>query len=129
MSENNGSIRISEDVISVLADKAIKEIDGIHSLVGRFSDSIAVAFGKKSSAAGISADTKDGKTAVSVHIAIKYGFRIPEVAWKVQESVKNTVEAMTGLEVTKVNVFVDDVKFPEEIEAEAKKAEEAESEE
>ncbi len=108
-----GNIKISEDVISVLADKAIQDIEGVESLVGRLSDSIAVVFGKKSGAAGIDADTKDGKTVVSVHLAIKYGFRIPEVAWKVQEAVKSTVETMTGLEVTKVNVFVDDVKFTE----------------
>lgn len=109
----NGNIKISEDVISVLADKAIKDIEGVDSLAGRFSDSIAVALGKKT-AAGIDADTKDGKTAITVHLVIKYGFRIPEIAWKVQEAVKNTVETMTGLEVTKVNVCVDDVKFPEE---------------
>ena len=109
----NGNIKISEDVISVLADKAIKEIEGVDSLAGRFADSIAVALGKKT-AAGIDADTKDGKTAITVHLVIKYGYRIPEIAWKVQEAVKNTVETMTGLEVTKVNVCVDDVKFADE---------------
>ena len=126
----NGNVKISEDVISVLADKAIKDIEGVEALAGRFSDSIAVAFGKKSGAQGISADTKDGKTVVSVHLVIKYGFRIPEVAWKVQEAVKNTVETMTGLEVTKVNVFVDDVKFPEDaVSAQEEEQTETETEE
>lgn len=110
----NGNVKISEDVISVLADKAIKDIEGVEELAGRFTDSIAVAFGKKSGVPGVSADTKEGKTAITVHLVIKYGFRIPEIAWKVQEAVKNTVETMTGLEVTKVNVCVDDVKFPDE---------------
>lgn len=110
-----GVVRISEDVIEVLTDKAAREIDGVAGLAGGFLDSVADVFGKKTSGAkGVDVVIKDDKTEITVHVIIKYGCRIPEIAWRIQEAVKNTVESMTNLEVTKVNIFVDGVRFEEE---------------
>ena len=56
-------------------------------------------------------------------IVVKYGIKIPELAWEIQESVKNNVETMTGLNVAKVNIHIEGVNFvkdgPENNEAEA----------
>lgn len=109
-----GVVKISEDVIEVLADKAAREIDGVAGLAGGFLDSVADVFGKKSGAKGVDVDIKENSAAITVHVVIKYGCRIPEIAWRIQEAVKNTVESMTNLEVTKVNIFVDGVRFEEE---------------
>lgn len=130
MNEKNnlGNVKISEDVISILAEKAIREIDGIAGLAGSFADNIAVVLGKKSGVKGVSADIKDGKAQITVHLIIKFGSRIPEIAWKTQEAVKLNVETMTGLDVTAVNVCVDDIRFPEE-EAKAVEAENAQDKE
>lgn len=43
-----------------------------------------------------------------------YGVRIPEVAWNVQENVKNAVENMTGLKVVEVNIHVQGVNMDKE---------------
>ena len=116
--EPTGEVKISEDVIEVLADKAAMEIDGVAGLAGGFLDSVADVFGKKTSGAkGVDVEIKDGAANITVHVIIKFGCRIPEIAWRIQEAVKNTVESMTNLEVLKVNVFVDGVKFVEECEA------------
>ncbi|MBR5586506.1 MAG: Asp23/Gls24 family envelope stress response protein [Clostridia bacterium] len=120
MNENEltgGEVKISEEVIEVLADKAAMEIDGVAGLAAGFLDSVADVFGKKKSGAkGVDVEIKDGTTNITVHVIIKFGCRIPEIAWRIQEAVKNTVESMTNLEVLKVNVFVDGVKFVEECE-------------
>ena len=39
------------------------------------------------------------------------GFSIPEVALSVQESVKEAIESMTGLQVVEANVHVQGVNF------------------
>lgn len=109
-----GMVKISEEVVEVLADKAVKEIDGVAGLTAGFLGSVADVFGKKNGAKGVDVDIRDDKANITVHVVIKYGCRIPEIAWRIQEAVKNTVESMTNLEVTKVNVFVDGVKFSEE---------------
>ena len=109
-----GMVKISEDVIEVLADKAAREIDGVAGLTAGFLGSVADMLGKKSGAKGVDVDIKDNTVSITVHVVIKFGCRIPEIAWRIQEAVKNTVESMTNLEVTKVNIFVDGVKFEEE---------------
>lgn len=110
-----GEVKISEDVIEVLSDKAAREIDGVAGLAAGFLDNVADVFGKKKSGAkGVDVEIREDKAEITVHVIIKYGCRIPEIAWRIQEAVKNTVESMTNLEVVKVNVFVDGVKFVEE---------------
>ena len=59
-------------------------------------------------------EIKDNTVSITAHVIVKYGYRIPELAWKIQEMVKTQVEDMTGLEVLKVNFSVDGIKFPEE---------------
>ena len=53
-------------------------------------------------------------------VVVKFGFAIPDVAFKVQENVKNAVETMTGLDVSQVNIHVQGVSF-KKIKEEAKK--------
>ncbi len=125
-----GNIKISEEVVAILADKAVKEVEGIAGLSGSLADSFAVVLGKKSATKGISVDIKEAEAVIHLHVVVKYGFRIPEIAWQAQEAVKSTVESMTGLTVTKVNVSVEGVQFPEEAQeapaGEEKTGEEAE---
>ena len=111
---NAGMVKISEDVIEVLADKAAREIDGVAGLTAGFLGSVVDMLSKKSGAKGVDVDINENTVAITVHVVIKFGCRIPEIAWRIQEAVKNTVESMTNLEVTKVNIFVDGVKFEEE---------------
>lgn len=119
-----GMVKISEEVVEVLADKAVREIDGVAGLTAGLLGNVADMFGKKTGAKGVDVDIKENTAAITVHVVIKFGCRIPEIAWRIQEAVKNTVESMTNLEITKVNVFVDGVKFIEECAPEIQPAEE-----
>ena len=56
---------------------------------------------------------------IDLYIIVEFGIRIPELAWEIQESVKNSVETMTGLSVDKVNVHIDGISF-KKYESEAK---------
>lgn len=107
----DGVIKISEDVVAILADKAVRDVEGIAGMSGSLADSFAVVIGRKVSTKGIAVDIKDNDVVIHLHTVVKYGVRIPEVAWKAQEAVKTSVENMTGLNVLKVNISVEGVEF------------------
>ena len=109
--ENNDGegIRIANDVIAAIANKAASEVPGVYSMSGGISD----VFGKKMSK-GIKVDAGENSTKIDVNIIVEYGARIPDIAFEIQNRVKKAVESMTGLEVLEVNVHVQGVNLPEE---------------
>lgn len=109
-----GNIKISEDVIATLVEKAMEEVDGVEGLKTGMTNNIAAVLGKRAAARGVGVEIKDNTVSITAHVIVKYGYRIPELAWKIQEMIKTQVEDMTGLEVLKVNFSVDGIKFPEE---------------
>ena len=109
-----GNVKISEEVIGLLAEKAIKNIDGVIGLTSNVVESLVAMVSRKTGVKGVSADIKNENVNITLHTVIRFGVRIPEVAWQIQENVKTVVESMTGLTVDKVNVCVDGVQFPEE---------------
>lgn len=111
--EETGIVRISDEVIGVIAGLAASEVEGVAGmsagLVGDISNKIT---GKKSNSKGVKVTMDNGLVVVDLHMAVAYGMKIPEMSMQVQENVKNTVETMTGLNVALVNVYVENVIFP-----------------
>lgn len=108
-----GSVRIADEVVSIIAGMAATEIDGIAGMSGGLVGGIAEILGKKNLAKGVKVEVGETEAAVDMYIIVKYGVRIPDVALNVQENVKKAIESMTGLSVVEVNVHVQGVGFPE----------------
>lgn len=112
---NNEEIKIADDVVSVIAGKAVSEISGVAGMAGGFAGGISEVFsGKKNLSKGIKVDVGEKEVKIDVNIIVEYGVRIPDVAFEIQNRVKKAVETMTGLTVTSVNVHVQGVNIPEE---------------
>lgn len=109
-----GSIRIADDVVSIIAGLAATEVDGIAGMSGGIAGGIAEILGRKNFSKGVKVEVGEKEAAVDLYIIVKYGVRIPDVALAVQENVKRAIETMTGLSVVEVNVHVQGVGFPEE---------------
>ena len=109
--EQSGNIRISDEVIATIASVATKEIDGISGLSLSFTDEITSKFVKKNATKSIKITQDDGNITIDISVVVNYGVRIPDVSWEVQENVKKSVELMSGLNVSKVNVIVAGVNF------------------
>ena len=108
--EENG-IEISTDVIAVIAGVAVSEVQGVAGMAGGFAGGISEVFsGKKNLSKGIKVDAGDKEVKIDVNIIVEYGSRIPDVAFEIQNRVKKSVESMTGLKVSEVNVHVQGVK-------------------
>ena len=110
INEENSGIKISNDVIAVIAGVAVSEIRGVASMQGGFAGGIGeVLSGKKNLAKGIKVEAEDGKVKIDVNIIVEYGTRIPDIAFEIQNRVKKSIESMTGLKVSEVNVHVQGV--------------------
>ena len=103
-------IKISSDVIAVIAGVAVSEVEGVYGMAGGFAGGITeVLKGKKNLAKGIKVEEENGKAKIDVNIIVEYGARIPDVAFEIQNRVKTAVGNMTGLKVEEVNVHVQGV--------------------
>jgi uncharacterized alkaline shock family protein YloU len=115
--DNNGylgSLKVTNDVIAIIAGLATVEVDGVYSTSGGLTEGIAQALGIKNLSKGIKVETKDSDVYINIYIIAEFGARIPEVAWNIQEKVKKTVERMTGMRVVEANIHVQSVNIPKE---------------
>ena len=104
------TIKISDDVVSIIAGKAVSEVEGVSSMAGGFAGGITeVLSGKKNFSKGIKVEVGEKETKIDVNIIVEYGTRIPDIAFEIQNRVKKAVENMTGLKVLEVNVHVQGV--------------------
>ena len=106
----NDEIKISDDVVAVIAGVAVSEVPGVAGMAGGFAGGISEVFsGKKNLAKGIKVEIDEKDVKIDVNIIVEYGSRIPDVAFEIQTRVKKAVESMTGLNVEEVNVHVQGV--------------------
>ncbi|MCL2860164.1 MAG: Asp23/Gls24 family envelope stress response protein [Oscillospiraceae bacterium] len=108
---NENEIKISDDVVAVIAGIAVSEVEGVSEMSGGFAGGISeVLSGKKNLSKGIKVEIQGKEAKIDVNIIVEYGTRIPDVAFEIQNRVKKSVESMTGLKVTAVNVNVQGVR-------------------
>lgn len=119
--ENIGIIKISDEVVSVIAGIAAQEIDGIIDYQSGVAGNLTNIFkGKKNVSKGTKVTLEDDKATIDMNIAVEYGRKIMDLVAQVQDNVKKTVEAMTGLSVASVNVCVQSIYLPKKEESETK---------
>lgn len=118
--ENNiGVVKISDEVVEVIAGLAATEIKGVVGMSGKLAGGITQIFtGKKNISKGVKVNVGEESASIDLYIVVKYGIKIPDVALSVQKNVKKTVETMTGLNVSAVNIFVQNVYLPKNEEKE-----------
>jgi uncharacterized alkaline shock family protein YloU len=118
-----GTTTIQDTVVSAIIGMAAEEVDGVASshggtrlpgdsspTVGEFVDNIT---GGASRTRGLSVDVGEQQAAADITVNVDYGRSIPKVTQAVRDRVIKRVENLTGLEVTEVNIQVNDVILPE----------------
>jgi uncharacterized alkaline shock family protein YloU len=105
--QENGSIKISEDVIAALVAQTVREVDGVVSLNLKAGPDTGYVLPKKSWSKAIRIDIQEDDTlSIVCNLMIGYGQSLVNVAQSVQSAVVANVEAVTGLKVKSVNVNV-----------------------
>ena len=92
-----GKVSYNSGIVSGIVNLAVTEVEGVEMLAGK-KKGLKLYFEKD----GIYAD---------ISVKVDYGYNVPEVAFKIQQTVKHNVEAMTKYKVAKVDVYVIGVDF------------------
>ena len=123
-----GRTSIADSVVAKIAGLACREVSGVHEMgagtaraFGAIRERISSSSdGNSSLTRGVTVEVGERQAAVDLDIVVDYGVAIVDVAESIRRNVIGRVESMTGLQVTEVNVSVDDVYLgePEEPEQE-----------
>ena len=96
-----GKISYNAGIVSGIVSLAVSEVDGV-SLLNTKNKGIKLLFEKQ----GIVAD---------ISVKVDYGYNVPSLAFRIQQSIKHNVESMTKYKVDKINVHIQDVDFPDNL--------------
>jgi len=101
-----GSVRIADEVIAVISGLAATEVEGVSAMAGNITNELMSKVGVKNLAKGVRVEVIGSKVKIALSLIMYYGYNIPTTCGKVQDRVKTTIENMTGLTVTDVNVRI-----------------------
>lgn len=106
-----GEILIDTDVIAKYAGTIAVESFGIVGMAAvSMKDGLVRLLKKESLTKGISVTVENNKLKLDFHVIVVYGVSILAVSDNLIESVKYKVEEFTGIEVSKINIFVEGVR-------------------
>ncbi len=101
-----GSLQISTEVIAKIARLAALEVDGVADVATGTSQNVRSLLGRTGLQKPVTVVMEDGIATVTVHLTVVYGSKVMPLCEKVQENVKQTIQNMTGITVSRVDVLV-----------------------
>ena len=113
--KQSGKTVYNSGIVQNIVEIAVLEVEGTVSTEGKKN--------------GISLYLEKDGVYADVSVVVKYGYNIPELAYRIQQSVKQSVENMTRYKVAKVDVHILDVVFCDSASSEKETEEEQEEEE
>ena len=106
-----GEIKISPDVISAYVATTVLEIEGVYDLGSNLQAAISKnILGKDTSNRGIKiTESKEEGIIIDIFIIVKFGTKIPEIAWNIQKKITETLNNTVQMPVSEVNINVQGV--------------------
>ncbi len=108
-----GSVKVADDVVAKIAALAALEIDGVSAMAGGITNENIEKYSSKNVAKSSKVFVGEGKVRVDLSILMRYSYNIPATSKQVQDRVKTSIQSMTGLDVTDVNVRIAGITMPE----------------
>lgn len=105
-----GTVTFTEGVLTALVHQALSDVEGLGEVKGKLTDLVGLFGGRQK---GIQVALNPDGVHVTLSITVRYGKPIHEVARTIQKRVKEEVERMTGLSVSGVDIYVQDIQPPE----------------
>lgn len=106
-----GEIQIGPDVIAMYAGTTAVECFGIVGMAAvSMKDGLVKLLKRESLTHGINVNIQDNHITIDFHVIVAYGISISAVADNLIENVKYKVEEFTGMEVEKINIYVEGVR-------------------
>lgn len=99
-------VKIANDVVAMIAGIAASEVEGVDSLLGNKTHERVEKLGRKNLSKGVTLEMNGKEVYLKISAVLKYGENAPKVSKAIQEKVKTSVENMTGLLVSAVDVRI-----------------------
>ena len=109
--EPSSSITYADEVIAIIAGLAASEVEGVAGMV---NVNTGLKGKNKNVTRGVKVEVGTEEVSIDLYLNVEYGTPIPRAAHDAQESVKKSIESMTGLHVVRVDVHVMGVSFEKE---------------
>jgi len=106
VTDERGSINISEEVVAVIAATAAAEVEGVHEPFIAPGKEITNMLGRRGAPKGVKLCTDGDDITIDINIITEIGFSVSDVGMEVQKAVLSAVEDATGVKVSAVNVSV-----------------------
>lgn len=110
--KSKDNVTYKRNVVISIVSLATQEISGVASISRTAVSAIKSALSKNISR-GIIVEFEDNVVSIDVFVNVKFGSSVKDVAFRVQENIKSSVESMTEFKVGTVNVHVVGVTFNE----------------
>ena len=112
ISNKMGEIQINPDVIALYAGTTAVECFGVVGMAAvSMKDGLVKLLRRDSLQHGINVKiTEDNKIRLDFHVIVAYGVNISTIADNLVNNVKYKVEAFTGMEIEKINIYVEGVR-------------------
>lgn len=118
-----GNISVSKDVVAIIVAMEATKIKGVVGLTAGRKGMSAPLLDKNNLTKGIEVSMNQKEVAITISLVADYSIGIYQIARETQKNVKKAIETMAGLNVTKIDINVLDVKFKEEKEEKKEKSE------
>ncbi len=107
-----GKVDITDEVIAAIAGGAAEENFGIVGMASRHQirDGLTDILRRENYTKGVIVRKEKDSLHIDMYIIVRFGTKISEVAYNVQDRVKYTLEKTLGLIVDSVNIYVQGVK-------------------
>ncbi len=111
---NNGKITLDRKILVSIINLAAKEIRGVQSVTNSSRPWIKKVFNKYDDGVDIKFE-KNGALIIDVYINVYIGVSVPDIAYRVQENIRNSLATMVALKPLKINIHVLQVECDTEV--------------
>ena len=105
-----GNITFKDDIILSVINLATKEIAGVSSINTKYMSALKRWF-NKNYADGVKISYLNNSMTVDVYINVFFGYNVSEIAYRVQENIKNSIASIMDISIDNINVHVIGVDF------------------
>ena len=111
--EKMGSIKVADEVIALTAAAAASGVEGVAFLGAGLTENISINLRISAHPKGIRLIRVKDELLIDIFVNVLYGYKIPEVAWNIQERVKAEVEKIADEKTKAINIHVQGVTLAE----------------
>jgi len=114
-----GEINITKETIRSIASLGLADVKGVvgsrKSIIKEITDMLRGDTNEneiEEASRTIKVELKDNKPLINLFIIIKYGVRIPDIAWDIQSRVKEGLMKKLGIDINEIDIHVQGIQFP-----------------